>query len=197
MTGRLLYRDNVLKSRHTHLVIQFNKTGCLVFHDIRTFGRVIYLPDGDWRQHPRILRLGPEPLEIRRADFLKSVLPIRSQRAVKVLLMEQSFLCGLGNIYCDESLFAAGIHPKRPASGLSHREWETLLTSIKRVLRKGIRNCGTTFSDYRQPDGAPGTNQDRLWVYGRGGENCLKCGSALEKMRLGQRTTVYCPACQG
>ena len=216
MTGRLLYDsgeigkkaghlgivpkklvdERLRADKHTHMAIIFQETGCLLFRDVRTFGRVIHVSGGDWRAHPRIARLGPEPLEIKTASFLTAVLPLKTHRAVKGVLMGQSLLCGLGNIYCDEALFSAGIHPGRPACGLSQEEWKKLIGSIKQVLRKAIRNCGTTFSDYRQPNGAPGANRDKLLVYGRAGEHCFRCKFKLKKMVLDQRTTVFCPKCQ-
>jgi formamidopyrimidine-DNA glycosylase len=211
MSGRLLFINGAglkqapsryrlsrprLKKEHVHLVMAFNGGDYLLFRDPRTFGRVIHVPSGDWKNHEGIARLGPEPLDLRPASFLRKSLPVTSRRCIKAFLLDQSFICGLGNIYCDEALFVSRIHPEQEARSLTEAEWRCLLKQARRVLRKGIRNAGTTFSDYRKPDGTVGGNQDQLLVYGRGGEPCTSCGGMLVKKVVAQRGTVFCPRCQ-
>jgi formamidopyrimidine-DNA glycosylase len=181
--------------KHTHLLVHFSGGERMLFRDPRTFGRLIPIPDGRWENLPRIQRLGLEPLDGTIASLAKHF-PVDSQRCIKAVLLDQTFLAGVGNIYADEALFAAGIHPATAANRLQPDQITRLLTEIRRALKHGIDNQGTTFSDYRKPDGGKGSNQQRLQAYGRGGEPCLQCGSLLRKTVLAQRGTVFCPACQ-
>jgi formamidopyrimidine-DNA glycosylase len=111
-------------------------------------------------------------------------------------LLDQEFVAGVGNIYADEALFRAGITPTRKVKNLKAAEKLPLLKAVQDVLRKGIKYQGTTFSDYRKPDGGKGDNYERLMVYGRGGLPCRTCGTTLRKTVVAQRGTVYCPQCQ-
>jgi formamidopyrimidine-DNA glycosylase len=181
--------------KHTHLILHLDGGGKLMFRDPRTFGKIMLVPGKTWESHPRIRKLGPEPLTMKPAAHAKNV-PALSTRTVKALLLDQEFLAGVGNIYADEALFLAGIPPKRTVKSLKGPEKITLLEAVKTVLRKGIRYQGTTFSDYRQPDGSSGKNFERLMVYGRGGRPCRTCGTILHKTLVAQRGTVFCPTCQ-
>ena len=182
--------------KHTHLILHLAGGERVLFRDPRTFGKIILIPGRDWPNHPRLSILGKEPLDLRVPAFLKEDFPAASARPVKALLLDQSFLAGVGNIYADEALFRSGIHPKTLVRDLGDTDRARLLESVKAVLRKGIRNSGTTFSDYRKPDGSEGSNYERLKVYGRGGEPCRACGTVLEKSLVAQRGTVHCPNCQ-
>ncbi|HEX2613356.1 MAG TPA: bifunctional DNA-formamidopyrimidine glycosylase/DNA-(apurinic or apyrimidinic site) lyase [Fibrobacteria bacterium] len=181
--------------KHTHLVLHLAREGRLMFRDPRTFGKLLLVPGKSWPEHPRLRKLGPEPLEMKVAEVAKTF-PTQSIRPIKALLLDQEFLAGVGNIYADEALFLAGIHPRRKAKSLKPAERLKLLEAVKTVLRKGIKYQGTTFSDYRKPDGGKGDNYERLMVYGRGGRPCRVCGEMLRKAVVAQRGTVFCPNCQ-
>lgn len=182
--------------KHTHLILNLAGGERVLFRDPRTFGKLFLTPGGQWPGHPRLRILGEEPLTLKIPGFLKRHFPLASSRPIKAVLLDQSFLAGVGNIYADEALFRSGIHPRVPARDLDLAAMTRLLQAVKQVLRKGIRNRGTSFSDYRKPDGSEGSNQGRLLVYGRGGEPCRACGAILEKSLVAQRGTVHCPACQ-
>lgn len=182
--------------KHTHLILHLGGGERVLFRDPRTFGKILLIPGREWLKHPRLGILGEEPLEVRVKSFLKTNFPAASARPIKALLLDQSFLAGVGNIYADEALFRSGIHPKTPVRDLDDKDRARLLEAVKAVLRKGIRNSGTSFSDYRKPDGSEGSNYERLKVYGRGGEACRACGTILEKSLVAQRGTVHCPNCQ-
>ncbi len=181
--------------KHTHLVLHLARDGRLMFRDPRTFGKIVLVPGKAWDDHPRLRKLGPEPLEMKAAEVAKAF-PTQSVRPVKALLLDQEFIAGVGNIYADEALFLAGIHPRRKVKALKPAERVKLLEAVKTVLRKGIKYQGTTFSDYRKPDGGRGDNYERLMVYGRGGFSCRVCGEPLRKTVVAQRGTVFCPGCQ-
>ncbi len=181
--------------KHTHLILHLDKGARLLFRDPRTFGKLVLTPRPSWGQHPRLRKLGPEPLDMRTKD-VAATFPGHSIRPVKALLLDQEFLAGVGNIYADEALFRAGILPTRKVRDLRDTEKIPLLKAVRDVLRKGIKYQGTTFSDYRKPDGGKGENYERLMVYGRGGLPCRRCGTRLLKTVVAQRGTVYCPACQ-
>ncbi|HKP96712.1 MAG TPA: bifunctional DNA-formamidopyrimidine glycosylase/DNA-(apurinic or apyrimidinic site) lyase [Fibrobacteria bacterium] len=183
--------------KHTHLVLRLEKGERILFRDPRTFGKIFLVAGREWPRHPRLSILGEEPLELRVKPFLAKNFPAASARPIKALLLDQSFLAGVGNIYADEALFKSGIHPRARVRDLGEAERARLLEAVKDVLRKGIRNSGTSFSDYRKPDGTEGSNQERLQVYGRGGEPCRRCRTILEKSLVAQRGTVHCPTCQG
>ncbi|MDB5049880.1 MAG: formamidopyrimidine-DNA glycosylase Fpg [Fibrobacteres bacterium] len=183
--------------KHTHLILWLENGERVLFRDPRTFGKIFLVPGRDWPRHPRLSILGEEPLELRVKSFLKKSFPAASARPIKALLLDQSFLAGVGNIYADEALFKSGIHPQSRVRDLREPEQVRLLEAVKEVLRKGIRNNGTSFSDYRKPDGTEGSNQERLQVYGRGGEPCRSCRTILKKSLVAQRGTVHCPTCQG
>ena len=182
--------------KHTHLILHLDGGERVLFRDPRTFGKILLIPGRAWPTHPRLSILGDEPLDLRIPSFLKKNFPSASSRPIKALLLDQSFLAGVGNIYADEALFRSGIHPKTLVRDLDDADRARLLESVKAVLRKGIRNSGTSFSDYRKPDGSEGSNYERLKVYGRGGEPCRACGTVLEKSLVAQRGTVHCPECQ-
>ncbi|HWZ33519.1 MAG TPA: bifunctional DNA-formamidopyrimidine glycosylase/DNA-(apurinic or apyrimidinic site) lyase [Bryobacteraceae bacterium] len=184
MTGKLLMDGP--KGAHTHGVFALDR-GTLLYDDPRQFGRIEWSPR-------RIDRLGPEPLEIGLQDF---VTRLRSRKTrVKPLLMNQSFLAGLGNIYVDEALFAAGIHPLAIASRVSEPRAAKLHQAIREILTAAIEHRGSSISDYVDAEGKRGEFQDLHRAYGREGEPCLKCGAAIVKIVVGQRGTHYCPKCQ-
>ncbi len=183
--------------RHTHLLLGLEGGERLLFRDPRTFGKLFLVPGAGWPDHPRLSILGEEPLDLEVGPFLRrGGLPAGSSRPVKALLLDQRVLAGVGNIYADEALFLSGIHPLTRVRDLAPDRLEALLKAVKSVLRKGLRNSGTSFSDYRKPDGSEGGNYERLLVYGRGGLPCRRCRTVLVKSVVAQRGTVHCPACQ-
>ena len=199
MTGELLFRpDRTLArdgAREPYLRAVFDLSGNseLCFYDTRKFGRVGYSPPGNRKD--LVARWGVEPLGTAfTIDRLSSLLA--RKRTIKPLLLDQSVVAGLGNIYVDEALFRAGIHPLRRASSLTGDEVERLHGSIITVLRDAIEHRGTTFRDYRSGLGDAGENQHRLQVYGRANAPCVSCGTLLERLVVAQRGTVHCPLCQ-
>ncbi len=164
----------------------------LRFSDLRKFGR-LYLSDD---VGALLAHLGPEPLS---DDFTLAVFRdgLRGRtRAIKALLLQQEFVAGVGNIYADEALFGAGIHPATPAGAISHAVAGRLRNTIREALRTGIRHEGASINWYRKADGGKGSSQEHFFVYGREGLPCRKCGTAINKIRLAQRGTHFCPACQ-
>jgi formamidopyrimidine-DNA glycosylase len=195
MTGRLELvpaGSPVLAGPHVRAWFDLADGGHLVFTDARRFGRLWLVND----PASVLASLGPEPLD---PAFTPGVLAdqVRGRRAaIKTLLLDQTVIAGLGNIYADEALFLAGIHPLRPAGSLSDEEIEGLHGAIRQVLNEAIGHRGTTLRDYRPPNGLPGAHQDHLRVYHRTGQPCLRCGTPIQRVRVGQRSTHFCPHCQ-
>ena len=169
---------------------------CLRYHDPRRFGLVLPFT-GDPLVHPRLQKLGPEPLS---EDFTGEYLYRRSckrQQPIKVFIMDNAQVVGVGNIYATEALFQAGIDPRRAAGRISLARYQRLVEAIKRVLEAAIAQGGTTLRDFVGGDGKPGYFVQQLDVYGRGGQACKHCSTPLKEVKLGQRASVYCPSCQG
>ena len=194
MTGRLvLDRD---ETRTTHPAVRFTLSAgpLLVYDDVRRFGAVEAIDEAEWTVRDR--RLGPEPLSssftARRlhADLSRSVSPIRSW------LLDQRRVAGVGNIYANEALHLADIHPQRPARSMTEGEATRLHRAVRRTLRSAVENRGTTLRDYRDASGSPGDNAANLRVYGRGREPCLRCSTRICRLVFGNRTAFYCPSCQ-
>ena len=143
-----------------------------------------------------LAELGPEPLSAEfTLEYLEKILAGKGGR-IKSFLLDQSNIAGLGNIYVDEALFLAGIHPMRSPGSITGEEAEKLFASVNKVIADGINDGGTTFRDYRDGNGDKGSHQDNLFAYGRDGEPCRNCGTIIEKIRVGGRGTHYCPVCQ-
>ena len=181
--------------KHDHVDIVFSNASCLRFTDPRRFGAMLWTKH-DPMQHPLLTKLGVEPLErVFNGKYLFSWSRNKSV-AIKQFIMQANIVVGVGNIYANESLFAAGIHPQRPAKQLTLKECETLAKNIKTILRFAIKQGGTTLRDFCNSEGKPGYFRQHLQVYGRGGQACAHCKTLLQEIRLGQRTTVYCSNCQ-
>ncbi len=166
----------------------------LIFNDPRTLGRALILKPGDADGHPLLAKLGPDALDIDAWLFAER---IRTRRTpVKVALLDQSFIAGVGNIYAQEACFIAGIDPRRDGADLSEDEAMSLFKAMNQTLEHGIENMGTSFSDFADLFGKPGQNQTSLWVYGRADESCRKCGGKIESITQAQRTTAWCRRCQ-
>lgn len=181
---------------HTHLQVHFDDGTSLLFRDPRKFGKVHLLENSSRALTEFFSGLGLEPLspEYDMVAFLRA-LEGRNIR-IKTLLLDQKFVAGVGNIYADEALFEARIHPLRTVRSMRRWEKEKLFEAIPRVLQKGIEFGGTSLRDYIQSDGARGNHREELKVYGRHGKPCRRCGSPIEKIYLNQRGTHFCPGCQ-
>ncbi len=195
MTGRLYVVDDDTRTdadRWVHFRLQLDAGKQLRFSDPRKFGKV-YLTD-DLETFTR--RLGPEPL----ADTF-TIAAFRErlagrQRVIKALLLDQEFIAGVGNIYADEALHRAGIHPLRGSHTLTSDEITRLYEGVRAALHAGIDYEGASISWYRKPDGTAGESQKHFYVYGRTGEACACCGCPIDKIRVAQRGTHFCPVCQ-
>ena len=195
MTGRLYVAENdavVEADRWVHFRAQLDNGQQLRFSDARKFGFVSLAPNLETLAP----RLGVEPLEdgFTPAGFALQL--ARHRTAIKALLLDQSIVAGVGNIYADEALYLARIHPLRPANSLSEDEVTALHGAIRAVLAEAIEREGASISWYRKPDGSRGEAQRGFAVYGREGEPCLTCGTPIEKIRVAQRGTHFCPNCQ-
>ena len=161
---------------------------------LRRFGSLLWQPFGEL--HPLLAALGPEPL----TDAFDGNTLWRGSRgrsaAVKLFLMDNANVVGVGNIYASEALFAAGIDPRRAAGKVSRQRYASLAAEVKRILAWAIERGGTTLRDFLNPDGAPGYFFRELNVYGRAGEPCKVCGTPIKQAVLGQRSTFWCPCCQ-
>jgi formamidopyrimidine-DNA glycosylase len=183
------------RETHDHFDMEMDSGWTLRFNDPRRFGSLHHLT-GDPAAHPLLRELAPEPLdEAFDAAYLHSVL--RKRRvAVKLAIMNGQLVVGVGNIYASEALFRAGIRPGRAARSLTRAECSTLTDAIKAVLAEAILAGGTTLRDYVGAGGEPGFFKQQLFVYGRAGDNCLRCGTLVKQRVQGQRATFWCPACQ-
>lgn len=189
---RLCAAEDELR-KHDHLILQFEDIQ-LRYHDPRRFGCILWLnPE---TQHKLLDTLGPEPLsESFNAAYLAEKLK-NKQTAIKVAIMDNHVVVGVGNIYATESLFNLGIHPAQPAATLNMQQIEQLVQEIKRILKFAIELGGSTLRDYTNAMGENGYFQQTLLAYGRAGEMCVNCETMLENLKLGQRASVFCPQCQ-
>lgn len=195
MSGSLRVLPEALPAKtHDHIDWLFSNGQCLRYTDPRRFGCLLW-QDGDLAQQ-LLAHLGPEPLsDDFNAAYLQNACAKR-KRAIKLVLMDSHIVVGVGNIYANESLFAAGIHPQMPAGTLTKKQYQTLCDSIKTILAKAIAMGGTTLKDFSQADGKPGYFQQTLYVYDRATLPCLHCETQLQNIMLNQRQTVFCPHCQ-
>lgn len=184
--------------KHTHALFTLDQAGGdrMQYRDIRQFGYLRLLETAAVDALPSIRRLGLEPLGPGFTwDAFNAAL--RGRRGMlKALLLNQSAIVGLGNIYSDEACFASRLHPRQDVGRLTEPARRALFEAIPAVLEQALGNGGTSLMDYRRADGTHGLNQDSLAAYGRTGEPCLRCGAKLKKIQVSQRTTVYCPPCQ-
>jgi formamidopyrimidine-DNA glycosylase len=184
MTGKLLSAG--IETTHTYGVFTLDE-GMLLYEDPRQFGRI------EWGD-ARVQRLGPEPLEVGLAEF--SARLRKRKTRIKALLLNQSFIAGLGNIYVDEILFLSGIHPLAQAARLSAPRVAKMHQAMVDTLTLAIEHRGSSISDYVDADGNRGNFQMLHRVYGREGEACITCGAAIKKAVVAGRGTHYCPVCQ-
>jgi formamidopyrimidine-DNA glycosylase len=198
MTGRVLIVDHKAPpERFLRVRIGLESGRDLRFEDMRVFGRLWYIPPGKTFEEviPTLAELGIEPLDELDGAHLKKVL-LGKKQAIKSALLDQRVIAGLGNIYADESLFRANIHPMRAAGDLKSKELELLSEAIREVLMKAIDLRGTTLRDYRDTEGVNGNYQHSSLVYGRYGQPCRICGREIERAKIGGRSSHFCTGCQ-
>jgi formamidopyrimidine-DNA glycosylase len=200
MTGRLVLDENRPTGPHLHALWRVDRSDAegglwLGFFDPRRFGRLVCTPPGDHTSLPGLSTLGPDATGA--ADVVAALAALStSTRPVKTVLLDQSVLAGAGNIYCDEALFESRIHPATPCSRLTTPDRTALAQALSESLLSSIAAGGTTFRDYRRPDGTSGSNVHKLRCYGRAGLPCLRCSSVITTTRVAGRSTSFCPTCQ-
>jgi formamidopyrimidine-DNA glycosylase len=197
MTGTMRHERDGAPEHDPHLrvVVTLDDESDVIYRDVRRFGTWVLLEPGEEAEYLAV-RLGEEPLS---RAFTPASLAARLNRRrapVKAALLDQRAAAGMGNIYADEALWRARIHPLRTAGDLDDEEVKRLHRGVREALKAGIARQGTTLRDYRTPDGAAGRMQTALRVYGREGEPCYRCGAPIGKTRAGGRGTWYCPNCQ-
>jgi formamidopyrimidine-DNA glycosylase len=196
MTGNVEHPAPGIDDPYRRAVVRLDDGSDVAYRDVRRFGTWELLEPGELEDFFAARRLGGEPLD-RRFTTKALAAALANRRApVKAALLDQRAAAGVGNIYADEALWRAKIHPLRPAGSLSPEEVAELRKAVRDALRVGIARQGATLRDYRRPDGRRGRMQHRLRVYGRAGEPCFRCGTAIDKIRAGGRGTWYCPTCQ-
>ena len=197
MTGCLLVTPpDYPEEKHTHLVMPLNNQTELRFSDTRRFGRFWLLQSDEEDIYSGIGKLGVEPFSAEcKASYLQARLG-KSKKTIKACLLDQHVLAGIGNIYADEILFAAGIRPSRSAKSLTKSEWQRLAETIPKSLSWFIEKNRITAEDYLQTKGQDYRNTPYLQVYGHAGEPCPQCGNLLTRAVIGGRSSVYCSACQ-
>jgi len=224
LTGQLIYRNKRkvignklspkvlggLGGKHTHVIFKLDRGGVLYYNDVRKFGRIRTVKTKEIEKEGLIGKLGPEPFDSfdnTQDKFAQGKLPrltldifseilAKSKRPIKILLMDQEKISGIGNIYANDALYLAKVSPRRSAVSLNRSEAGKLFNSIEEVLREGIKRGGASELSFVTPDGGEGNYQDFTLVYGREGEKCKRCGSEIKKIKLGGRGTYFCPKCQ-
>lgn len=196
MTGHLRLTSHKSERRkHDHVEIVFTDGSALRYNDSRRFGAILWT-ENDPLQHVRLADLGPEPFS---PEFNAAYLYRLSRGrkvAVKPFLMNGRVVVGVGNIYASEALFRAGIAPVRPAGKVSKAAYGRLVQSVIEILEEAIAAGGTTIRDFSDSEGRPGYFKQKLCVYGRAGQKCVSCDTLIKQIKLGQRSTFYCPVCQ-
>lgn len=179
---------------HSAVRLRFHSGGVLVYDDTRRFGTVECLDAESWTRRSKAM--GPEPLadDFTAADLGEAL--GRSRSPVRSWLLDQKRIAGVGNIYANEALFLAGVHPRHPAREVDDPEAEKLHGAVRRILTEAIRAGGTTIRDYRNADGEEGEYGRRLLVYGRDGRPCVRCGAEIRRTVFGNRSAFHCPVCQ-
>jgi formamidopyrimidine-DNA glycosylase len=199
MTGKLIWCDRTLAiHKHTRVRIYFADNQELRFNDQRTFGQMWLVPAGSKPEAiiSGVKKLGMEPFD---PDFSSKYLQAKlakSNRPIKNSLLDQTIVAGIGNIYADESLFLSNIHPELKSNQLTEAQLIKLAPAIQQVLRDGIAQGGTTFSDFEDIAGEKGNYIHSAWVFRRTGQACKVCGTKVERIKLGGRSTHFCPNCQ-
>lgn len=196
MSGRLVIVNSEIElKKHDHVDFIFDNQCWLRYHDPRRFGCILWTTE-PIAAHPLLAEMGVEPLE---ADFTGDYLFSQAQHkkiAAKKFIMDNQIVVGVGNIYANESLFLAGIHPLRVVNSISLEEFQQLVAIIRQVLTTAIAQGGTTLKDFTNSEGRAGYFQQQLKVYGRINEPCVQCGTSIQQVRIAQRASYFCPQCQ-
>lgn len=197
MTGsfRVAERGTLPNDLHRRAIVRLDNGSDVAYRDVRRFGTWLLLAPGELDPY-LASRLGPEPLDPAFTAHIFAARLAHRRAPIKAVILDQRTLAGVGNIYADEALWIAQLHPLREAAGLESGEITALHHAIRAVLEQGIERQGSTLRDYTQPDGSYGEMQDEFRVYGRGDDPCERCGSPIEKTRVAGRGTSYCPICQ-
>jgi formamidopyrimidine-DNA glycosylase len=200
MSGRWLFwaggKQPDLKLQHVHLKLSFDDGATLWYQDIRRFGMLRVIETAKLARDASLKLLGPDPLAERRDGAALREAARGARTSIKVWLLDQRRIAGLGNIYVSEVLFRAKVDPRRRAGALTAAEWDRAATEIPAVLEESIARMGTTFSTYRTLWNEPGQYGEDLLVYDRAGEPCRVCGSEVRRIVQGGRSTFFCPSCQ-
>jgi formamidopyrimidine-DNA glycosylase len=211
MTGQLLYKTaasdkNVipgaakvaissLPDKYTHVIFELDRGAVLFYRDVRQFGWIKVVRSDSVASQPFFRKLGPEPLKDLTLQLFRELLAKR-KTPIKQLLLDQEKIAGIGNIYANDALFVAGIHPTRSANSLTATEQEKLFAAIEQVLQKGIDVGGASEWSYVDALGQAGQYQDFFQIYRKTGQPCKRCGTPVEAIKMGGRGTFYCPSCQ-
>lgn len=188
--------EQALPHKHTHVIVRFTDGTTLYFNDLRKFGWFKLVAPERREAFLAAMNHGPEPFDVEFSpDYLYRVAKQRSI-PIKTLLLDQSVVAGVGNIYADEALYRIKVRPTRPAKSLRAVEIQALVDAVRHVLGLGIEHGGTTLNTYVNVEGTSGKMRDHLKVYGREGLPCSVCGNPIERMKIGQRSSHYCPTCQ-
>ncbi len=203
VTFDIRFSGDAYVDKHTHFLMEFMDGSTeglpdleLHFNDIRLFGNIWLVEDVQNIEEinvPGLKELGPDALGISLNKFEEAM---SSKRPIKTILLDQKKIAGVGNIYADEALFSAHIHPATRGSSLISNQTSTLWFAIKSVLKQGIKYRGSSTSDYTTPDGSRGSYQNYHRVYGKTGQSCVDCGGTIKKITLGGRSAHFCPSCQ-
>lgn len=191
-----IYSSDTEKDKHTHVIFHFDSGRSMHYHDVRKFGTMHLFNKGEAVRSLPLAQVGPDPFE---PEYLfKEIFPKikKSSRAIKNILLDQTIIAGLGNIYVDETLFRAKIHPLRSGTSLTEAEGHLILTEAKNTLAEAVKQGGTTIRSYTNSLGEIGMFQQELFVYGQTGVPCKTCGSEIEKFKVSNRGTHICPSCQ-
>lgn len=195
MEGKFLVMDHQEpRDDHSHIIISLADGRDLRYRDVRKFGRIQMLPKADLKNGVRKLELGPEPENLTAAYLAEKF--ARTQRLIKPVLLDQKILAGVGNIYADEVLFRSRVHPMQPANTLTAAEVVAISESVQAIMSAAIAQGGTTIRSYTNSYGEAGQFQLALHAYGQAGKPCSRCGALIEKIKVAQRGTHYCPNCQ-
>lgn len=209
LTGQFIYRGKNLPEvpslskkvtgglggSHTHVIFDLDHESYLYYNDVRRFGWIRVMKTDDVEKSGFINKLGPEFLKDLDLERFKKELS-KTRRAIKVLIMDQAKMAGVGNIYANDALYDARINPSTPANSLADKQAERLFSSIEKVLKKGLETGGASELAFVTPDGKEGHYQDFTLVYGKQGKECPNCSGKIEKYTLGGRGTFWCPECQ-
>jgi formamidopyrimidine-DNA glycosylase len=196
MTGSLIYYSRKPRNplQHTRAIFLFHNESCLFFIDVRKFGTFKILDDN--QKTIFFSCLGVEPLSSTFSQQTLQKLIEGEKTSIKAFLLNQKYICGIGNIYADEILYRSSLYPEKPLPKLSKKEIANLWHNIREVLMEGIKAGGTSTRDYRNAAGEKGDYQKHLLVYGKAGQKCRRCCSIIQRIKVAGRGTYYCPGCQ-